>query len=106
MQVEWDLTKNARNIVKHGVSFDVAGRAFAKRIVRWRDERLDYGEERWSGLADIDGHVYFVAWTMRGPDTIRLITARIANERERKNFRSQIATPWHGSPVEDSAEKP
>jgi len=106
MQVEWDVTKNARNIVKHGVSFDIAGRAFAKRMVQWRDKRLEYGEERWSGLADIDGDVYFVAWTVRGPETTRLITARRANERERKKFRSQIATPSSDSPVEDSAEKP
>ena len=106
MQVEWDETKNARNIVKHRVDFAFVTQVFDGRLIQWRDTRVEYGEERWGGLADINGRVYFVVWTMRGPDTVRLISARKANERERKNFRSQIATPSHDSPIEDSAEEP
>jgi hypothetical protein len=91
MQFEWDPAKNERNIAKHDVGFGFVTRVFDGRLIQWRDTRVEYGEERWNGLADINGRVYFVAWTMRGPDTVRLISARKANERETIQFKAQAA---------------
>lgn len=104
MQVEWDDTKNARNIVKHRVSFDFAGRAFSGQLVEWRDERVDYSEECWAGLAEIDDRVYFIVWTMRGPDTVRLISARRANDRENRKFEAQKANSK--AKVENRSKEP
>jgi hypothetical protein len=78
-------------VAKHGIAFSFALRAFSGGLVQWRDTRVEYGEERWSGLADIDGCIYFVAWTVRGPNTVRLISARKANERETIRFKAQTA---------------
>lgn len=93
MAVEWDPAKNAANVAKHGIRFEFAAIAFGQRVIQWRDARADYGEKRWRGLAEIDGRVYFIAWTMRGPDTYRLISARRANERATKKFRQQTQAP-------------
>ena len=89
MDIEWDATRDQQNIVKHGVSFAFAARAFGERMVQWRDVRADYAESRWIGLADIENRVYAIVWTMRGPDRYRIISARKANERETKTFREQ-----------------
>ena len=89
MEFDWDPAKNRANIAKHGVSFDFAIRIFERRIVVWTDSRLDYGEVRHGGLGEIDGRVYFVAWTMRGPEQCRMISARKANDREKKRYEAE-----------------
>jgi len=43
---EWDDTKNASNIAKHGVSFQLARRIFDGPVLTVRDDREDYGEVR------------------------------------------------------------
>jgi uncharacterized DUF497 family protein len=59
---------------------------FAGRMVWWPDLRRDYGEPRWAGLGEVEGRVYVVVWTMRGPDLYRIISARKANDREEKTY--------------------
>ncbi len=88
MELEWDVEKAERNLRKHGVSFEDAVLVFydSGRIETY-DGREDYGEDRWatSGLAY--SAVLHVVYTVRGEDTIRLISARKANADERKQYR-------------------
>jgi len=49
------------------------------------DVRRDYGEERRLTLGKIEGRLYAVAYTVRG-GIVRLISARKANERERRRY--------------------
>jgi hypothetical protein len=86
MEYEWDERKARQNIAKHGVPFAYAVRVFmdARRLDA-EDDRRDYGEERRFTLGRIEERLYVVAYTVRGK-MIRLISARKANPRERRNY--------------------
>jgi len=86
VEYEWDERKARQNIAKHGVPFEYAARVFlAWRRLDAEDARRDYGEERRLTLGKIEGRLYAVAYTARG-GIIRLISARKANERERRKY--------------------
>lgn len=76
--------KAGQNIAKHGVPFEYAARVFLdpRRLDRM-DIRRDYREERRLALGEIERRLFAIAYTRRGDD-IRLISARKANERERR----------------------
>ena len=59
-------------------------------MLRWRDQRQDYGEDRWIGMGAIHGRLMVVVYTERKPDIIRLISIRKANKRERKRHEQAI----------------
>jgi uncharacterized DUF497 family protein len=89
---EWDDRKAAQNLAKHGVPFDYAAQVFLDPHRRGReDTRRDYSEERRLSLGKIDGRLFAVAYTARGT-TIRLISARKANEREQRQYHETIPT--------------
>jgi uncharacterized DUF497 family protein len=83
---EWDAAKNETNIARRGLAFDRVADVFAGEMRRARDERHHYGELRWVGYGKLAGRVVVVVWTERGPDTVRIISLRKANARERKIF--------------------
>jgi hypothetical protein len=56
----------------------------------WPDLRKDYGENRWTGIGTIRGRTAVVAFTERGPDTIRVISLRKATHRERKQYEKAV----------------
>lgn len=78
--------KNERNLAKHGIDFEFAARVFLGRTLTVLDQRHDYGEDRYRTIGEIDGVVYFVAWTPRG-DIVRIISARTANAKEDRSYR-------------------
>lgn len=83
-EFEWDSEKESVNRLKHGMSFGLARRVFLdpNRVTR-RDDRHDYGEDRFITTGDIDGRLVVVVFTVRG-EVIRIISARRANPRERR----------------------
>lgn len=86
MNFEWDTRKAAQNIAKHGVPFDYAARVFLDpNRLDVEDARRDYNEERRLTLGIIEGRVFAVAYTPRG-EMIRLISARKASSRERRQY--------------------
>lgn len=87
MQVEWDQKKADTNLSKHGVAFEDAVLVFydAGRI-ELLDSREDYDEDRWATIGLVYPAVLYVVYTVRDGDTIRLISARKANEKERKQY--------------------
>lgn len=92
MLFEWDERKAAQNVTKHGVPFEYAVRVFLdpRRLDRL-DARRDYTEERRLTLGRIEGRLFAVAYTPRGP-VIRMISARKANEREQRNYDEALST--------------
>jgi uncharacterized DUF497 family protein len=86
---EWDDRKAAANIARHGVSFKTARLAFsdASAVAR-EDPRQDYGEDRFTLLGMADDRLLHVAYTMRH-DRIRIISARLAEPRERRRYHEQ-----------------
>jgi len=87
---EWDEKKNRQNIRKHGLDFADAEEMFNDTLLFWPDVREDYGENRWIGIGTIRGRTAVVAFTERGPETIRIISLRKANRRESKQYEKAI----------------
>ena len=74
---EWDHRKNAANIAKHGVAFDVARTAFEDpgAVVAFDSEHSERGELRWWLLGKVDGRVLLVRYTHRPSGRIRILGA-------------------------------
>ncbi len=64
---EWDPVKAAANLRKHGVSFEIAMRAFADPFALTWPDRVEGGEQRWQTLGMAEGRVLLlVAHTYLG----------------------------------------
>lgn len=82
----WDGQKNESNIEKHGIDFADARRIFDGPMLVARDEREDYGEDRWIGVGFLDRRVVVVAFSEPDAETIRIISLRKALQHERERF--------------------
>lgn len=89
---EWDENKRTANIAKHKVDFAWALYIWDQPTFDRPDRRQDYGEERLVTYGVVADLVLAVVWTPRG-DAIRLISARKANEDERKAYHAAVAGP-------------
>ena len=88
MQFEWDAEKNTANKVKHGISFEIAVRIFGDpdRLEQY-DSAHDEEEDRWLTIGMVPPAVLAVIYTERQHgDVFRIISARRANERERREY--------------------
>ncbi|PSO62524.1 MAG: hypothetical protein BRC38_15685 [Cyanobacteria bacterium QH_6_48_35] len=85
MKFTWDKEKRQTNLEKHGVDFTRASQIFGGRVVEWIDDRYDYGETRIRALGVAGGEVLHLTYTWRG-SARRIISARRANERERRKY--------------------
>ena len=88
MKFEWDHAKAEKNREKHGIRFEVAAKVFLDpERVTVPDRRFDYGEERFITLGRIDDRLYVVVFAEKAMTaTIRIISARKANARERRRY--------------------
>ncbi len=92
-EFDWDPIKAEQNLLKHGISFLEAIQVFADiQAVIEPDTRFDYGEERFLRVGRIaDGRLVGVIYTER-TGKYRLISARRASRRERREYGSRPAT--------------
>ncbi len=95
IRIEWDTVKAKINLRKHRVSFETAARVFADPFALMEQNRIENGERRWQTLGRVEGHLLLlVAHTVRddedGAETIRLISARRADPKERKRYEEEI----------------
>jgi len=86
--VEWDLEKAAANLLKHKVRFADAVAVLEDEMALTIED--DNGPEvRFVTLGmDVSGRILVVAYTWRDND-IRIISARKANQSERKQYESK-----------------
>ena len=89
MKFEWDEQKNRINIQKHGISFEDAKAIFEDVRITADDTRQSYGEMRNISLGTIHGRICVVVYTERKGVT-RIISARKANQRERRRYHEFI----------------
>jgi uncharacterized protein len=83
---EWDEDKNRTNLEKHGIAFEDVLSVFANReALTLEDRRRDYGEVRYMVLCPLEGVLVHVTYTVRGA-SIRLISARRASRREKRDY--------------------
>jgi uncharacterized DUF497 family protein len=83
---EWDPAKAQSNAAKHGVRFSDAVAALEDDHALTDKDPFSENEERWLTLGrDAIGQIVVVAYTWRG-DAIRVISARLATQREREQY--------------------
>ena len=86
MQFEFDADKQIINLRKHGIDLRDAAYVFLDtRRLDAADEREECGEERRVVVGVVKDRLWVVVYTRR-VDAIRLISARKANEREKKRY--------------------
>lgn len=87
MQFEWDTHKALLNLRKHKVSFEEAATALRDTMAATgADPDHSMGEFRYVTFGFSErGRLLVVAHTERG-ETVRIISARLANRRERKIY--------------------
>ena len=91
MQFEWDPAKAARNVKKHGVSFEEALTVFLNPLsATFEDPDHSVGEYRYVTVGVSSGkRLLVVAHTERG-DVLRILSARLATAKERKKHEGKI----------------
>jgi uncharacterized protein len=82
---DFDPTKEALNVSKHGISLSRWGDLDIK--VTFVDDRHDYGEIRYRAYGYIDGVAYCLTFTNRN-ESVRPISLRRAHTKEMKRYGS------------------
>lgn len=85
MKYQWDKNKAASNLQKHGIEFADAISVFSDALaITIPENRFD--EERFVTIGmDAFGRILVIVFTWRSEE-IRLISARLAERRERKQY--------------------
>jgi hypothetical protein len=84
---EWDSEKDEANLKKHGVSFSEAATVFADPLTSTiSDPDHSVGEERYVTVGLSYRQRVLVVAHRDDDDRIRIITARLATRRERKDY--------------------
>ena len=88
MKFKWDSQKNDLNQLKHHISFETAVHIFDDPYyIEIYDSEHSMEEDRYIALGFVND-VIFVVFTKR-KDYIRLISARLATESERRLYYDQ-----------------
>lgn len=96
MDFTWDIKKGEANAVKHGISFKVAITAFDDPFqLRAPDlKHSSLSEKREWLIGEADVGVLVIIFTIRQPGNIfRIISARKANRRERRQYEQNKRLP-------------
>lgn len=97
VRFEWDAEKDAANQDKHGgIAFSTAALVFDDPGVTFRKDRIIEGEQRWHAIGAAEKALLLVVHVYReenenGEEIIRIISAREANQRERRIYIQQAA---------------
>jgi uncharacterized DUF497 family protein len=88
----WDEHKRESNLVKHEIDFVDAATIFDDPFLFQReDKRRDYGERRFHAVGFGQDKLMLVVYTWRG-GMRRLISARVANRKERRTYEKAKAS--------------
>ena len=97
MRFEWDPRKDRINRTKHnGLDFETAARVFSDPSAVLIEDCVVEGEQRWIAIGAVSAALLLVAHVYRedevnGEEIIRIISAREANQRERRIYIRQAA---------------
>lgn len=91
MEVEFDPAKAATNIKKHGIGLAEAATSLLDPMALVREDESAAGEMRLVlvGMSQ-EGRLLTVCYTLRGEDTLRLISARRATRNEERQYEEGI----------------
>jgi uncharacterized DUF497 family protein len=92
MNYEWDIAKNLENIKKHKVSFEQAIPAIEDpHRLFFYDETHSQNEDRYIVIGYAEGFVLFINEVEINEETIRIISARMANKKEKEAYYGNCA---------------
>jgi len=89
LDIEWDENKRTDVLRTRGVDMVYAALIFEGTVLTKKDERTDYGEERFISLGMVEDDCFVVVHTPRGTAT-RLITAWKGGQLERDQYQAGI----------------
>ena len=87
MIFEWDELKSHGNARDRLLPFDVAAAMFDGPTLEMTDTRREYDEVRMKAIGVVRGICLVCVYTDRG-DVRRVISLRLANRRERNDYRT------------------
>lgn len=92
MRAAWDEAKNLANRRKHGISFEEAEELFTSGsdYLEIFDEVHSEVEDRFLAIGPVSRGIILVVWTAQDDDTLRIISARWATEREQALYHSYM----------------
>ena len=86
MVFEWDDAKSRRNAIERRLPFEAAVVMFDGPTLEIADTRRAYGEDRIRAIGAVRGVCVVCVYTDRG-DVRRIISLRLANRKERHDYR-------------------
>ena len=87
MRYVWDPAKAEANLTEHGVSFADAATVLEDDFALTREDPDSEGEQRFVTLGMSSfANLLVVVYTYREPDSIRIILAWKANQRQRLGY--------------------
>jgi uncharacterized DUF497 family protein len=89
MLIEYDTVKREKTLLERGLDFADSDKVFGGLHFIARDERFDYGEERFFTVGLLYGRIVVIVWTPRNDDR-RIISMRYANEREISRYKKYL----------------
>ena len=85
----WDEEKAKRNLLKHGVGFELAQRVWDDFFYVILPDRVEDGEQRWHAIGQVGSVTILVVHSYpdgEDEDCIRIIGARRATPHERRRY--------------------
>jgi uncharacterized DUF497 family protein len=81
VDISFDPAKRAQTLAARSLDFADAALVFEGRTVTVRDDRFDYGEDRYITAGHLNGRCVVIVWTPRH-DSRRIISMRHAHADE------------------------
>ena len=90
MIIEFGTVKREKTLLERGLDFADADKVFAGLHFIARDDRVDYGEERFITVRFFADRIVVMVWTPRN-DARRIISMRYANDREIGSYKKHLS---------------
>jgi uncharacterized DUF497 family protein len=92
--IVWDPSKAQRNMHKHGVGFEEAATVYRDPLVLFPHDLAHSGDEdRWIALGKSLRQILLAVVHTEDDRTIRIVSARKAEPRERRQYEQQFQEP-------------
>ena len=85
----WDEAKRQKTLAERGLNFADAEEVLEGTQYTRRDDRRDYGEERFITVGFLRGRFVVITWTPREGGR-RIISMSLGHERERESYQRYL----------------
>ncbi len=89
MEITYHPAKRDATLKERGLDFEDAAQVFAGPSLTQRDDRFDYGEDRFQTYGLLDDRLVMLVWTPRGKAR-QIISMRHCHEPEDRKVRPSL----------------